>query len=326
MKTIDNQMITKEHLNPLDTEKYQANYVSHLKNLDAIAFDSTSIINQEFDYVRQIKENKHYFIDSNYGNNRENHHQQHHHHQQQLQQQQQQHCDAYDCDKTIDKNNGQQMHDGYANDYDDSLSMSGDNSKDLLVTSSVSGGRTIRTNADGAGGGALKRKHYDDIIVDSNDNNDIHKIYKSSCGDATAMGQNKFDYMKSFDSIRPRNIEEIQSDEHHRLMNTSSGSGGAGAMASSGTTGDYRVNSSDENGSRCGEDGNTNINVSYASSDDLNQTNASEHDDKMLSGSDDEGGGKLMKNSQLFLFFFAWNNQLETNIYIRKLAFILFYA
>lgn len=264
-------MITKEHLNSNDSEKYATNYLSHLKSLDATTFGSAAA-NADFEYVRQIKENKPYFIDSNYTNNTDNH-------------REPPQCDSYECgnDKNNDKN-GQQMHECYVNDYDDSLSMNGDNSKDLLVTSSGNGGTAIGNRSRAQADGGVKRKHFDEIIVDS-DNNDIHKIYKSGCGDATPMGPNKFDYMKGFDSLRPRNFEEIQSDEHHRLMAVSSGgSGNAG--------GDYRVNSSDEHGSRCGDDGGANLNVSYASSDDLNQTNASEHDDKVMSGSDDEGGGE----------------------------------
>lgn len=262
-------------MNQLDSDKYHANYISHLKSLDASSFDSASAT-ADFDYVRQIKETKQYFIDSNYGSNTTNH--------------REPPCDTYDCssDKNTDKN-GQQVHDGYVNDYDDSQSMNGDNSKDLLVTSSGAGGN--RSDTDGG----VKRKHFDDIIVDS-DNNDIHKMYKSGCGDAgtvpaaAGMGPNKFDYMKGFDGIRPRSFEEIQSDEHHRLVAVSSGGGGVGG----GGAGDYRVNSSDEQvGNRCNEDSTANISVSYASSDDLNQTNASEHDDKNLSGSDDEGGGEF---------------------------------
>lgn len=263
-------MITKEHLNSNDSEKYTTNYLAHLKSLDASTFEAATA-NTDFDFVRQIKENKPYFIDSNYTNNTENH--------------RDAKCDSYECgnDKNNDKN-GQQMHECYVNDYEDSLSMNGDNSKDLLVANGGSNGLGIGNRARANIEGGVKRKHFDEIIVDS-DNNDIHKIYKSGCGDGTPMGPNKFDYMKSFDSLRPRNFEEIQSDEHHRMMAVSS--------AGSGNTGpDYRVNSSDEHGSRCGDDGAGNLNVSYASSDDLNQANTSEHDDKAMSGSDDEGAGE----------------------------------
>lgn len=281
MKAIDNPMITA-----LDSDKYASNYISHLKQFDASTFDSTTPPT-DFDYVRHIKESKQYFIDANYGNNRENHGEPG--------------CESYHCDKgNAERNNGQrqqqqQMHDGYANDYDDSLSMSGENSKDLLVVttsnsgSSNDGARNQRSHADSAIG--VKRKHFDEIIVDG-DNNDIHKMYKADAAAAAGLGPNKFDYMKNFDGIRPRNIEEIQNDDHHRMMSVATAIGG-GPVAGS----DYRINSpSDENGSRCGEDGNTNVNVSYASSDDLNQTNASEHDDKMMSGSDDEGGGEWIMN------------------------------
>lgn len=268
MKSIDNPIITA-----LNSDKYGANYISHMKPFDSSTCDSASPP-ADFDYVRHMKESKQYFLDANYGNNRENH--------------REPGCDSYQCDKSnSERNNGQQqqMHEHYGNDYDDSLSMSGENCKD--TGSNSEGVRNQRSHADNASG--VKRMHFEEIIVDG-DNTDIHKMYKSGCGDATAMaglGSKQFDYMKNFDGLRPRNIEEIQSDEHHvRMLSAATASGPGGEN-------EYRINSSsDENGSRCGEDGNTNVNVSYASSDDLNPTHSGEHDDKMMSGSDDEGGGK----------------------------------
>lgn len=150
------------------------------------------------------------------------------------------------------KQNHNTSHDSYANDYDDSISMNGDNSKDYLVTSSGGSG-----------------------------NSDHIKPHRN------VNKRTKFDYLNSFDAIRPRNIDEMQNDEHHRLITDA-------------TNNDYRVNATnDNNQERCGgggssDDNGTNINVNYASSDDLNQTNTSEHDDKNLSGSDDESGGNYI--------------------------------
>lgn len=292
----------------------------HFMQLDASGGDKCPDTNvhssgaSEYEYVRALKENKQYFLESAYNNA--------------VQQRQRnaaggEHCgsvgsDSYDFnsgggpDKNYDRNNHLQH--SYVNDYDDSLSMNGDSSKDLLISSSgngsASGGNSgnnnnnnnINNNETNGTMRSTKRKHFnsddDNIHVDSDNNDNLHKIYKNNCGDsmtttsstsapsvATSLVQNKFDYMKNFDSIRARSFDEIPNDErHHHLLGATS-------------TSDYRINSSDDlnsGNSRCNDDGGGGVNsgsINYASSDDLNQTNASEHDDKNMSGSDDESGG-----------------------------------
>lgn len=246
IRASDNQLIMKEHLIRLENDKCQSSNAMHY----------------DYNQCAALKEHKPYFMDTNsayYSTD----------------QRTRQCNDPYAMSDSgggggsnniiiggngNDKNN-HTTHDGgggggYANDYDDSVSMNGDNSKDYLVTSS-----------GGSSGNSEQNKS--------------HRINAK---------RNKYtDYATNFDSgIRPRNLDEMQNDEHHqqRLVDD--------------TNHDYRVNVTDDNNTdRCGSDDNrTNINVNYASSEDLNQTNTSEHDDKNLSGSDDESGG-------LFCFCFA---------------------
>lgn len=240
IKASDNQLIMKEHLIRLENDKCQSNQGLH------------------YDYNHSggtLKDHKPYFMDDSYYS----------------MEQRTRPCDPYSMvagdlangssigptsgnggnnqigNNSTDKQNHNTSHESYANDYDDSISMNGDNSKDYLVTSSGGSG-----------------------------NSDHIKSHRN-------IKRTKFDYLNSFDAIRPRNVDEMQNDEHQRLTD--------------GSNNDYRVNiSNDNNQERCGgggssDDNGTNINVNYASSDDLNQTNTSEHDDKNLSGSDDESGG-----------------------------------
>ncbi len=230
-------MLTKTHFNHLEpVDKYhQLNYSTHLKNIDLTSVDSSSSL----EYVRNLKENNKYIIDANSGyggGNRE-------------------FCNLNECvnngvvtDK--ESNESGHLYDENVNEFDDSLSNHGDNSKELIDTNST------------------KRQRFDDI----NDMNGMLK-YKNN-GDGTKGSS--FDYMKSFEGIRARNFDDIQNDEHQRMLPNS---------------GDYRLNAtSDELNRNCDENG-ASGNVNYASSDDLNQTNSSDHGDKILSGSEDESNG-----------------------------------
>ncbi|XP_037034880.1 retinal homeobox protein Rx isoform X2 [Bradysia coprophila] len=230
----DNQMLTKTHFNHLEpVDKYhQLNYSAHLKNIDLTSSDSGT----NLEYVRNLKENNKYVIDPNnaYGSaNRE-------------------FCNLNEClnNGATDKESNESGHlyDDNVNEFDDSLSNNGDNSKELIDTNST------------------KRQRFDEI----NDMNGMLK-YKNN-GDGTIKGSS-FDYMKSFEGIRARNFDDIQNDEHQRLLPGS---------------GEYRLNAtSDELNRNCDENG-ASASVNYASSDDLNQTNSSDHGDKVLSGSEDE--------------------------------------
>lgn len=231
----DNQMLTKPHFNHLEpADKYhQLNYSAHLKNIDLTSVDTGT----NLEYVRNLKENNKFFIDSNsvaYGNaNRE-------------------YCNLNDCvnNGVTDKESNESGHlyDENVNEFDDSLSNNGDSSKELIDNSST------------------KRQRFDDI----NDMNGMLK-YKNN-GDGTKGSS--FDYMKSFEGIRARSFDDIQNDEHQRLLPGS---------------GEYRLNAtSDELNRNCDENG---ASANYASSDDLNQTNSSDHGDKVLSGSEDESNG-----------------------------------
>lgn len=206
----------------------------------------------EFDYSRSLKEHRTYFGDHPTNRLRS--------------------CDPYSVG--VDKLNSSHESIVSIGGYDDSTPMNGDNG------SALSRG--------------TKRRHTNDKISIDDDNSEeaTAKAYKNNCNDG--MLSNRFDYVGNFDvnggSIRARNFDEMQSDEHQRLIDTNNSeyrdAGGSGAMTDDGrcgaTAGAIAVD--DNNGNH--------INVNYASSDDLNQTNTSEHDDKNLSGSDDESGGK----------------------------------
>lgn len=269
IKTTDNQQFsTKEHFHQLEADKCQSGNIT-LKSLDTSSFNGSSIA--DYEYERSLKEHKQYFID--HATNRRP-------------------CDPYAAingDKLVNHS-----HEGFVTDYDDAISMNGDN--DNVSSSGGTSGTPMNNNSDNNGRTNhrnVKRKHLNDNndggSGGSDNGNAIHKIYKNNCGDATAMMPNKFDYMNNFNgSIRTRSFDEMQNDEHQRMIEAAENEyrvGGVGA----GPLSDDIVN-----GSRCTDDNNGNmINANYASSDDLNQTNTSEHDDKNMSGSDDESGGKL---------------------------------
>lgn len=303
--------LTKAHFNHLDAvDKYHLNYTAHLKNIDLSTLDShnsaaaaaaaAAVVANELEYVRNLKENNKYFIDSsnsnsagnynntNSSNNRvfcnlnesanggtpstdkpnDDHHQHqhtqhlhpHHHHQQQHPMQQQQ--------QQQQPPHHHQMYDESVIEFDDSMSNNGDNSKDLTPTS---------------GGGGGKRKHFDHDLDDG-----AMLKYKNN-SDAI---KNSYEYLKNFEGIRARNFDEIQSDEHHsvhqqRMLNSS----------------EYnRINAGSDEPNRLGEDAGANTNVNYASSDDLNPTNSSEHGgEKAMSGSDDESSGRICSCSLVLM-------------------------
>lgn len=195
-------------------------------------------------------------------------------------------CDSYDADGNngigsgINDKNGV-AHDNYSTDYDDGASLNGDNNKDYLVKNSSGIVNGDRFNAQHHRD--LRRKlSKDDTNVDIENNKVFYKMYKNNCGDAGTLPPNKFDYLNSFDGIRARSISDMQQNDEQHAANASDS--------------DYRINVTDDMVNRrsaSSDDNGANINVSYASSDDLNQANTSEHGDKTLSGSDDDGGGKF---------------------------------
>lgn len=271
IRASDNQLITKEHFIRLEGDKCQS----------GSAYDqSTSGPVTDYDYTQNtaLKEHKSYFMEKSYYNS----------------DQRNRACDSYG---DIDGSNGSigpnvnttpndKTNHSHENDFDETVPMNGDN---YLVSSSGGGGvNNTDNNRHNSTHRGAKRKHAKDDAGGDNDNNTVfHKMYKNNCGD---MMSNKFEYLSNFDGIRPRNIDEMQNDDHHRMAD--------------GSDTDYRNMSGEMNSNRCGggggggggggssDDGGANINVNYASSDDLNQTNTSEHDDKNLSGSDDESGGQ----------------------------------
>lgn len=263
IRASDNQLMSKEHFLRMEADKCQSNNALHqLKsNNESIGYDQSppnSLVN---DY-----EHKAYLADKScYADARSRP------------------CDAYGADGnngivagTTDKN--MVANDNYGGDYEDAASLNGDNGKDYLVSSSSGNVNGDRYNRH------PKRKHGKDMdaSVDMDNNKVFYQMYKNNCGEAAAMPANKFDYMTHFDGIRARSIGDMQNDDQHSVNNVSDG--------------DYRINVTDDMSNRCSassDDNGANINVNYASSDDLNQTNTSEHDDKNLSGSDDEGGGNF---------------------------------
>lgn len=272
IRASDNQLITKEHFIRLEADKCQS----------GSAYDqSTSGPVTDYDYtpnVAALKEHKSYFMEKSYYNS----------------DQRNRPCiDSYGgggggggvgvdgSNGSIGTNVNDKNNHSHENDFDESVSMNGDN---YLVSSSGGVNNTDNNRLNSTHRNAKRKHAKDDAGADSENNSVFHKMYKNNCGD---IMQNKFEYLSNFDGIRPRNIDEMQNDDHHRMVD--------------GSDGDYRNMNNDMNSNRCGggggggggsDDGATNINVNYASSDDLNQTNTSEHDDKNLSGSDDENGGK----------------------------------
>lgn len=277
IRASDNQLITKEHFIRLEADKCQS-----VGNV----YDQSGPVT-DFDYspnaAGSLKEHKSYFMEKSYYNS----------------DQRNRPCDSYGSGGggggSIDGSNGnigsisnandKNNHSHHENDFDESISMNGDN---YLVSSSGNVSNTDNNRLNSTTHRNAKRKHAKDDSNAEGDNNSVfHKMYKNNCGD---IMQSKFEYLSSFDGIRPRNIDEMQNDDHHRMVD--------------GSDNDYRSMSGDLNANRgvgggngSSDDGATNINVNYASSDDLNQTNTSEHDDKNLSGSDDESGGKYINCS-----------------------------
>lgn len=281
IKATDNQQFsTKEHFHQLEADKCQSSN-NTLKSLGGASFNGGSIGAVDYEYGRSLKEHKQYFID--HATNRRS-------------------CDPYaiNGDKLLNHS-----HEGFVNDYDDAISMNGDNSKDYIVTT----GPRINNNSDNGRTNLqrnAKRKHLSDSGGDGdNGNAAIHKIYKNNCGDATAMMP---DYMNNFDGgIRPRSFDEMQNNEHHRMIEAAENEYRVGAGAG--------PSSDDINGGRCTDDNNGNmINVNYASSDDLNQTNTSEHDDKNLSESDDESGGKYKHTFIMIIYLYFIFFECKINV------------
>ena len=323
IRASDNQLITKEHFIRLEGDKCQSNIGVYGDQSSAASAASLQSIASDYDYSPNaiaLKEQQHqqqsksYFMEKSYYNSAD--------------QRNRNPCDSYgdidgvgsggtgsngsiNANMNVSNSNANlnDKHSMHENDFDDSsVPLNGGDNYHSGNASSGSGG--------GGGGGtvnnndsnrlnsthrATKRKHAkDDPSGDSDSNTVFHKMYKNNCGDM--MMSNKFEYLSNFDGIRPRNIDEMQNcDDQHRLGGDSDT--------------DYRQLANEMNANRCGggggggggngggggssDDGGTNINVNYASSDDLNQTNTSEHDDKNLSGSDDESGGKCLLDLDL---------------------------
>lgn len=267
----DSQLLTKENFLRTDADKCQSN-LNHLKGgpIEPNAYDQspTNLIN-DYEQKAYLADNKSYYVDAR-GRP----------------------CDAYGADGNngimaggaSDKSSA--AHDNYAADYDDAGSSNGDSNKDYLVSSSSG---SVNGDRFGATHRSLRRKHgKDDGPVDMDNNKVFYKMYKNNCGEAATIPPTKFDYMNTFDGIRARSIGDMQTDDQHSGNNASDN--------------DYRINVTDDMTNRCSassDDNGANINVNYASSDDLNQTNTSEHDDKNMSGSDDDGGGKYHHQLQL---------------------------
>lgn len=266
----DSQLLTKENFLRIEADKCQSNNaMQHLKSgtSESSAYDQspTNLIN-DYEQKSYLADNKSYYVDAR-GRP----------------------CDAYGVDGNngissgaSDKNGA--THENYSADYDDAGSLNGDSNKEYLVSSSSGSVNGDRFNASHRN---LRRKHgKDDGSVDMDNNKVFYKMYKNNCGEAATIPPTKFDYMNSFDGIRARSLGDMQNDDQQSGNNASEN--------------DYRINVTDDMSNRCSassDDNGANINVNYASSDDLNQTNTSEHDDKNMSGSDDEGGGKYFANN-----------------------------
>lgn len=244
----------------LDADKYNLNYAAHLKHIDISSLDVSSA--NELEYVRNLKENNKYFVESttNYAQVPPTPTQSVHRGEQYSSSGIPNHNGLGAEDKTDESQ--QRLQHGYTDDnvieFEDSMSNNGDSGKE----------------SSGTG----KRKRFDDMDAAA----EMQLKYKG-----VDMGKvaNSFEYMKSFDGIRARNFEDIQNEEqqqqHHRMMNGTVSGGGAG----SGVGSDYR----EEHGNRVIDESN----VNYASSDDLNlTTNSSDHGEKAMSGSDDESTSK----------------------------------
>lgn len=312
IRASDNQLITKEHFIRLEGDKCQSSIGLYGDQSTTAAAAAATVAASlpthanDYDYgpnaiaLKEQQQSKSYFMEKSYYNSTD--------------QRNRNPCDSYgdmesgggggngsngsitgnmnvvssNANANINDKHNHSMHE---NDFDDSSAPL--NGGENYHSGNAGGGSNASNNNDSnrlnsTHHRAAKRKHAkDDPNGDSDSNTVFHKMYKNNCGDM--MMSNKFEYLSNFDGIRPRNIDEMQNcDDPHsetdyrQLTNEmnanrggSSGGGGGG------------------NGGGSSDDGGTNINVNYASSDDLNQTNTSEHDDKNLSGSDDESGGEF---------------------------------
>lgn len=170
------------------TDKYQhLNYSAQLKSIDI----ATNEVNNEFEYMRNLKENNKYFVKSNYSNQKRDFN------------------NSIECGESeINKICGDDSQEKHINDeqntlYDDNVadfedSMS-NNDRDMMGTSCKSGNIN------------LKRKRFNNIMDEANGM--LKYKNNSICGDDLKSG---FDCIKNFEDIRSRNCDGVQNDDYNR--------------------------------------------------------------------------------------------------------------
>lgn len=198
-------------------------------------------------YMRNLKESNKYFLDANYRNYCKN-----------IQEIQS------NASLGLAKMFSSPSHQS-TKDYDETIPstqmMPNDDSTSDLTDLSPKNGES--TNID------TENYHYLQSSSSSLNNESAEKSIKS----------NNYGYVKNFDTIRARQLDEMQNNcdmnNHHQ------------------ESGNNNNNSSSNKLGNVVDECSSNEMRNYASSDDLNQTMSSERDDKMGSGSDDEGKLRL---------------------------------
>lgn len=217
---------------------------------------------QHLNYMRNLKESNKYFLDANYRN----------------------YCKNIQEIQSNASLGLAKMFSSPSKDYDDAMSASqsggmiqssnNEDSTDLTDLSPNHSNKNVMNGSSSVNDGS------------GNDATDYHYLQSHSAqslnsggGDAAekSIKANNYGYVKNFDTIRARQLDEMQNNCD--MNNHEIGSG----------------NNNNNNGNKLGsvDECSSSEMRNYASSDDLNQTMSSERDDKIGSGSDDEGKAVL---------------------------------
>lgn len=207
---------------------------------------------QHLNYMRNLKESNKYFLDANYRN----------------------YCKNIQEIQSNASLGLAKMFSAPSKDYDDSIaSQIPSNNEDSTDLTDLSPNHSNKNVVNG--------------VVEGNDGTDYHYLQSHSSALTTSGGGDSAEksiksnnygaYVKNFDTIRARQLDEMQNNCD--MNNHEIGSSG---------NNNNNNNGSNKLGSSVDECSSSEMR-NYASSDDLNQTMSSERDDKMGSGSDDEG-------------------------------------
>lgn len=292
IKATDNQFMnaaaavvaTKNHFIPQSQPPPDMNFSfssSHLKSImDISSGNAESHQEHHMNYMRTLKESNKYFMDVNYRNYCKNI--------------QDIHNNSMKVFGVTTSNNNEHQH-----DYDDAIQSQSviqsndDSTSDLTdlspttMSNNIGISKNIHHNiTSNDNGNNIITNETDYHHLQNHQNNHNHGQTQSNTNSTplsnpSSLGggndsaeksikANYDTYMKNFDTIRARQLDEMQNNcdmNNHHDLTTGSNNNKLGNNDEC-SSGDIR---------------------NYASSDDLNQTMSSERDDKMGSGSDDEG-------------------------------------